>query len=262
MFRERTLSSTLSAVRDEYAPNSTVLDVDTDFETLQPAVAEDLGLLADSIDPTSYPADWLPAASPTVLQRYASGVFTVGMPGDGTVVWTRQTEPPTVLVKQRAEGTPDPFLSFLIAEAFVQLNADVPEHFLPFFGDQYLALDTAVHLGENDVYQIAAALFDGWVGLHTREVFASWADESQFGPLYDVWVDAGERLEPRLANLSSLVARGELSFPAATEYACSAMKHDLDLPTPFSALDTAAYRDHGPAYAVQWADKTFETLAE
>ncbi len=262
MFHERTLSPTLSAVHDEYAPDSTVLDVDTDFETLSPAVAEDLGLLADALDPETYPADWLPDTVPTVLQRYASDVFTIGMPGDGTVVWTRQTEPPTVLVKQRAEGTPDAFLSFLIAEAFVQLNADVPEHFLAFFGDRYRALDAAVPLGANDVYQIAAALFDGWVGLHTRETFVSWPEEPPYASLSEAWVDAGDRLEPRLSNLSSLVARGELSFPASTEYACSAIKHDLDLPTPFSALDTAAYRDHGSAYAVQWADKTFEKLAE
>ncbi|WP_432765051.1 DUF7089 family protein [Halobaculum litoreum] len=53
-----------------------------------------------------------------------------------------------------------------------------------------------------------------------------------------------------------------MSFTAATEYACAAVKHDLDLPAPFSALDTAAYREHGPDYAVRWAEKTFEKLAE
>jgi hypothetical protein len=40
------------------------------------------------------------------------------------------------------------------------------------------------------------------------------------------------------------------------------VKHDLDLPAPFSALDTAAYRDHGADYAVRWANKTFEKLDE
>lgn len=38
------------------------------------------------------------------------------------------------------------------------------------------------------------------------------------------------------------------------------MKHDLELPTPFDALDTAAYREHGPTFAVRWAEKTFAAL--
>ena len=260
MFSERTLSPTLAAVREAYAPTATVLDVETDFETLPPAVAEDLGLLADSLDPASYPADWLPENVPRALQRYAGESFTVGMPGDGTVVWTTQTDPPTVLLKGRAEGTPEAFLSFLIAEAFVQLAVDVPEHFLPFFADSYRELDRAVGLGAADVYQLAAALFDGWVGLQTRDVFASWADDPQYDSLYATWLDAGERLEPRLGELSRLVAHGEMSFPEATEYACSAIKHDLELPTPFGALDTAAYREHGATYAVQWADTTVAAL--
>ncbi len=262
MFSERSLSPTLSAVRDQYAPKAIVLDVETDFETLPPAVAEDLGLLADSLDPASYPDDWLPDTAPTVLHRYAGPEFTVGMPGNGTVVWTRQTEPPTVLLKKRAQGTPSDFLAFLTAEAFVQLYCAVPEHFLPFFGASYRELDAAVGLDGAAVYQIAAALFDGWVGLQTREVFASWEDSTEFESLYTTWEDAGERLEPRLDDLSRLVAHGEMSFPEATEYACSAIKHGLELPTPFSALDTAAYREHGSAYAVQWANKTFEKLTE
>jgi len=56
------------------------------------------------------------------------------------------------------------------------------------------------------------------------------------------------------------VARGETTFPAATELACSAIKHDLDLPAPFAALDTLAYRDHGAEYAVRWAEKTVAAL--
>ncbi len=262
MFSERSLSPTVSAVRDQYAPEAIVLDVETDFETLPPAVAEDLGLLAERLDLASYPDEWLPSTAPTVLHRYAGSEFTVGMPGDGTVVWTRQTEPPTVLLKKRAQGTPSDFLAFLTAEALVQLHCDVPEHFLPFFAASYRDLDTAVGLGGAAVYQIAAALFDGWVGLQTREVFASWEDSTEYESLYATWLDAGERLEPRLDDLSRLVAHGEMSFPEATEYACSAIKHGLELPTPFSALDTAAYRDHGAAYAVQWADKTFEKLTE
>ena len=201
MFSERSLPPLLSTVRQQHAPEAIVLDVQTDFETLPPAVAEDLGLLADRLDPASYPADWLPDSAPTVLEEYAGDTFTIGTPDDGTVVWTTQTEPPTVLCKQRAENTPDEFLNFLIAEALVQLDCDVPEHFLPFFGEQYPDLDAAVGLNGADVYQVAAALFEGWVGLQTREVFAAWADDDELAPLYDAWVDAGSRLEPRLDDL-------------------------------------------------------------
>ena len=262
MFTERSLSPSLAAVRTAYAPESTVLAVAQDFETLPPAVAEDLGLFADSLDPASYPADWLPAGAPRMLDQYAGSRFTIGMPGDGTVVWTTQTEPPTVLLKKRAEGTPDAFLEFLIAEAFVQIDCGVPEHFLPFFGPQYTELAEATGFDPADVYQIAAALFDGWLGLQTREEFRSWADDSEFEPVYEAWVDAGERLDGRLEELSGSVARGEMTFPEATEYACSAIKHDLDLPTPFSALDTDAFGEYGADYAIQWADKTVAALAE
>jgi len=183
------------------------------------------------------------------------------MAGDGTVVWTRQTEPPTVLLKHRAKGTPEAFLDFLIAEAFVQIDLGVPEQFLPFFGDQYAEL-AAVDLGPADTYQLAAALFDGWVGLQTREEFASWERSAEYEPLYETWEDAGRRLTPRLNELSRSVAHGEMSFPEATEYACSAIKHGLDLPTPFDALDTDTYREYGADYAVKWANKTVASLAE
>lgn len=258
------LANELAAVRDAYAPDCLVLDADRDFETIPPAAAEDLGLLVDALDPASYPAEWLPDDAPQALRRYAGSDFTVGMPGDGTVVRTRQTVPPTVIVKKRAEGTPEPFRSFLIAEAFVELSTDVPEHFLPFFGERYRELDAAVPLGPGEVYQLAAALFDAWVGLHTRPEFTSWsegrAERSDYPELHAAWVDAGERLTGRLDALAGEVARGETSFPAATEYACSTVKHDLDLPAPFAALDTEAYRNHGADYAVKWAEKTFEKL--
>jgi hypothetical protein len=260
MFERRDLSGDLDAVRATHAPECVVLDVAEDFETLPPAVAEDLGLFVDALDPATYPAEWLPDDAPAALRRYAGSDFTVGMPGDGTVAWTRQTVPPSVLAKARAAGTPDPFLDFLLAEAFVQIGLDVPEHFLPFFGDRYRGLDAAVPLGPGDVYQVAAALYEGWVGLQTREVFADW--EGERPRLHDAWVDAGSRLEDRLADLPEEVARGRTSFAAATEFACSAIKHDLSLPAPFAALDTTAYVDHGPSYAVRWAETTFERLAE
>lgn len=260
MFSERSLPRDVGRLRDVVAPESLVLDVDRDFETLPPAVAEDLGLFVDSLDPASYPADWLPDDAPDVLRTYAGPTFTVGMPGDGTVAWTRQTTPPTVLVKKRAVGTPEDFLDFLVAAALVEISTDGPEHFLPFFGERYRDLDAAVDADPVSVYQVAAALFDAWVSLETRERFADWEDE--YDRLYAAWLDAGERLEGRLEELPREVARGETSFAAATELACSALKHDVEPPAPFAALNTLAYRDHGPEYAVQWAEKTFEALRE
>ncbi|WP_435065247.1 DUF7089 family protein [Halobaculum sp. EA56] len=272
-FERRTLAPPVEAVRESYAPDCLVLDAGADFETLPPEAAEELGLLVDSLDPAAYPTDWVPDDAPAQLRRFAGSDFTIGMPGDGTVVWTRQTVPPTVIAKKRAEGTPEDFLGFLFAEAFVELSLDVPEHFLPFFGEQYPDLAAATPLGPNETYQLAAALFDAWVGLHTREEFAGWGEDADrdadhvadSGPhpeIHAAWVDAGERLVPRLDDLAGEVARGELSFTAATEYACAAVKHDLDLPAPFSALDTAAYREHGADYAVRWAERTFEKLGE
>ncbi|MDQ2056286.1 MULTISPECIES: hypothetical protein [Halobellus] len=260
MFDRRDLADDVAAVRDEHAPDALVLDVAADFETIPPAAAEDLGLLVDGLSPASYPSDWLPDDAPSALVTYASSDFTVGMPGDGTVTWTRQTTPPTVLVKKRAEGTPTEFLDFLLAEAFVQIGTDAPEHFLPFFGEQYRELDRVVPLGPADVYQIAAALYDAWLGLQTRETFAAW--ESTQPRLFDAWEDAGQRLKGRLSTLPRAVARGQTSFAEATEYACSAIKHDLELPAPFAALDTQMFLEHGAEYGVRWAEKTFEKLEE
>ncbi|MFC6731240.1 MULTISPECIES: hypothetical protein [unclassified Haladaptatus] len=260
MFDARDLSEALAAVRDEHAPGAIVLDTETDFETLPPDQAESLGLLVDSLSPTSYPAEWLPEDAPQLLTQYASNTFTIGMPGDGSVVWTRQTTPPLVFVKARTQGSPKAFIDFLIAEAFVELGTGEPEHFLPFFGDAYRDLDDALALGPVDTYQIAAALYDAYLGLQTRDVFASWQDTHP--DLFDAWQDAGVRMEPRLSNLTRDVALGKTDFAAATEYACSAVKHGLELPAPFGALDTQAYREHGAPYAVKWAEKTFERLRE
>ena len=258
MFDRRDLDDDIAAVRDAHAPDAVVLDVGADFETIPPAAAEDLGLFVDGLTPTSYPAEWLPDDAPSPLVAYAGPDFTVGMPGDGTVVWTRQTTPPAVLVKKRAEGTPAAFRRFLLAEAFVQIGTDAPEHFLPFFGEAYHDLDAAVPLGPTDVYQIAAAVYDAWLGLQTRNVFREWEDTAP--PLFDAWADAGSRLKGRLSTLPAAVARGGTSFPEATEYACSAVKHGLDVPTPFAALDTQAFVEYGAEYGVQWAEKTFEKL--
>lgn len=304
MFSVRDLDADVESVRETHAPESPVLDTEADFQTLPPEAAEDLGLFVDGLDPVSYPSEWLPDEVPTLLWRYAGTDFTVGMPGAGTVTWTDQTTPETVLVKRRAETTPDDFLAFLIAEALVEVGAEpalagskhdnggtgsgtdtnsprarvppgavegdvdgIPEHFLPFFGERYSDLDAAIRdpddplgPGPADVYQVGNALFDAWCGLCTRDVFRSW--EGDRDRLFDAWQDAGSRLEGRLGELPERVARGDTDFADATEYACSAVRHGLELPAPFAALDTSAYREHGAAYAVQWAEKTFDALSE
>jgi hypothetical protein len=296
MFAERSLSPAVRAVRERHAPDALVLETESDFETLDPAVAEDLGLLVDRLEPHAYPAAWLPDDAPALLQQYASSDFTIGAPGDGSVVWTRQTEPPTVLVKPRVEGSPESFVDFLVADALVELGLDVPvpgvaggsgddapvatggpgspppadrppEHFLGFFREHYPALADATPLDPAGTYQLAAALYDAWLGLHTREVFAEWVDGEEEGAgsdglaqLGDAWQDAGDRLEGRLDGLAGEVARGETDFPDAAELACAAVKHALELPAPYAALDTEAYENRGAPFAVKWAEKTFDAL--
>lgn len=260
MFERRELSGELTAVRDDHAPSALVLDSEGDFETLPPSVAENLLPVVDGIDPTSYDESWLPDDAPETLHRLAGGEFTIGAPGDGGVAWTRQTDPPTVFVKPRLEGSPSGFVDLLIAEAFVQIGLDVPEHFLGYFGEEYRALDDAVPLGPAGTYQLAAALFDAYVGLQTRDVFREWEDTHP--GLHEEWVDAGERLEPRLSSLTRDVASGRTDFADGAELACSAVKHGVELPSPFDALDAEVYREHGAAYAVQWAEKTFEALED
>ncbi|WP_114578869.1 hypothetical protein [Saliphagus sp. LR7] len=259
MFTPRELTPAVEAVRTEHAPETVVLDCDRDFETLPAARAEELGLFADGLEPASHPDDWLPEDAPELLIRYAGEAFTVGLPGDGSVAWTRQTTPPVVIVKARVEGTPEPFLHFLLAEAIVEVGLEIPEAFLGFFGEEYRALDRATPLDPAGTYQLAAALYDGWQGLLTRPVFAEW-ETGDHPDLGAAWADAGSRLEERVTGLPSAVARGETEFPEATELACGAIKHGLELPAPFAALDTAAYREHGASYAVRWAEKTFDAL--
>lgn len=255
MFEERALSPEVKSVRDEHAPDALVLDSDSDFETLPDASLDDLALLTDAFDPSNYPSEWLPDDAPELLRRFASSDLIIGMPGDGSVVWTRQTDPPLVIVKARTSGSPETFVDFLIAEALVELGLDVPEQFLEFFGERYTALDAALPFGPADTYQIANALYDGYLGLLTRDEFANWRDDSP--QLYDAWQDAGDRIEPRVRNLSKSVALGDTEFADAAELACSAIKHGIEPPTPFTALDSVAYRNYGAGYAVKWAEKTF-----
>ncbi|WP_232686803.1 DUF7089 family protein [Halobacterium zhouii] len=256
MFSERDLTDDLAGVRDAHAPGAVVLDCERDFETLPAANRDDLALLTDAITPHHYDEAWLPGDAPELLRRLTTTDFLVGAPGDGSVAWTTQTDPPVVFVKARTEGTPESFVDFLVAEALVEAGLDLPEQFLGFFEEQYRDFDAACDLDPATVYQLAVACLDAYRGLHTREVFREWDDE--FPALYDAWVDAGERIAPRLEDLPRELAREETSFSDATELAVSGVKHDLELPAPFAALDTLAYRKHGAGYAVKWAEKVFE----
>jgi len=258
MFERRSIDDDLEAVRDEHAPRALVLDAESDFETLSPSVTESLLLFDDGVEPLSYPAEWLPEDAPEVLSSVVSSDFTIGLPGDGGVVWTGQTDPPVVFYKPRLAGSPAGFVDFLLAEAFVEVGLGVPETFIGFFESDYRELSDVTPLGPAKTYQLATALFDAYAGLQTRPVFSGW--ETAYPRLYEEYEDAGRRLEPRIEGLSGEVARGETDFAVAAELACSGLKHGLELPAPFAALDTTAYSRHGPEYAVQWAKRTFEAL--
>jgi len=257
MFSERDLSPALADVRSEHAPDALVLDCASDFETLPAAQAEELALVTETLAPQSSPEAWLPPDAPSVLERFAGPDLTIGMPGDGSVAWTRQTEPPVVLCKPRLEGSPASFAGFLIAEALVQVGLEVPEQFLGFFGEEYprFADVTREQLSPVETYQLAAACYDAYLGLQTRDAFADWE-----GDLFEAWLDAGQRLEGRLEALPRAIARGETSFTDGAELACSAIKHAGEIPPPFDALDAAVYLDHGPAFAVEWAERTVDAL--
>jgi len=263
MFTDRSLSPELDAVRAEHAPDALVFDADTDFETLPPAQAEELGLVVDELNPAGAPEEWLPPDAPELLDRYAGGEFTIGLPGDGGVTWTRQTSPPVVLVKPRLSGAPETFVDFLVAEALVEVGLGEPEQFLAFFGPSYREFADAGRgfLDPAGTYQVAAACYDASVGLATREVFAGWEDTRP--DLHAAWIDAGERLQSRLGELSEAMATGRTGFSDAAELACGAIKHGQhagEIPAPFDALDAATYREHGPAYAVEWIERAAEAL--
>ncbi len=257
MFDQRTLPEDVAAVRDEHAPDALVLDCSTDFETLPVPARDDLALLTDELRPFSAPEEWLPDDAPELLRRFAGTDLVVGMPGDGSVAWTNQADPPVVFVKARVEGSPEEFVDFLLAEALVEIGLDLPEQFLEFFGERYRKFAEVVPLDSGSTYQLAVALCDAYNGLHTREVFADWHDSHP--RLFEAWQDAGERIEPRLEGISREVTTGRTDFSDATEFACSAIKHGIEPPAPFSVLDTQAYRDHGVSYAIKWAEKTLQT---
>lgn len=259
-FSRRELPPELESVRESQAPDALVLDAASGFQTLAPETAEELGLVVDSLSPATHSADSLPADAPDALKRYVGPAFTIGLPGDGSVTWTRQTDPPVVICKPRLGQAPTPFAEFLIAEALTEIGLELPERFVPFFGETYLELAAATDLAPEGTFGLAAALFDGWCGLHTRDVFADW--QGEHSRLHDAWLDAGQRLEPRLDDLPGELARGETGFPAAAELACGAVKHAIEPPAPFGPLAATAYREHGTDYAVQWAETTFAELSD
>ncbi len=257
MFDRRDVSQPVDAVRSSTAPGALIVNT-PDFQTLQTARAEELGLVVDRIEPIAYDPAWLPESAPAQLRTTLETPFSIGLPGDGGVAWTKQTEPPVVFVKDRLEGSPPSFVEFLIAEALCEIGESLPENCLGFFREAYLDLDAAVPLGPTDTYQLAVALFDAYRGLYTQPQFERFADDHL--ALFTAWKDAGERVEPRLDDLSREVATGRTSVTDAAELACGAIKHDVTIPTPFSVLDSAAYREEGPEFGIVWAEKTFDKL--
>lgn len=256
MFDQRDLPDHVDAIRDEYAPDALVLDSSRDFETLPPIGLDDVATRVDEIHLHEYDAEWLPSDAPELLRRLTSNDLVVGMPGDGSVTWTTQTTPPVVIVKPRVEGSPTAFIDFLIAEALVEAGLDLLEHFLGFFEGRYPDFADAVPHDPNTTYQLAVAICEAYRGLYTRNVFETWPDDHP--ELGAAWADAGDRLADRVDVLPRAVARGETQFADAAELACAGIKHGIDIPAPFGALDTLAFRDHGAAFAVKWAVHLFE----
>lgn len=254
MFTERDLADDVVDLRDELVPTLLVLDVEKEFEAMPAEWVYDLAIVTESIDPLSYPPDWVPADAPNALRRLTDSEPRIGLPGDGGVTWTAQTDPPLVFVKPRLAGAPADFVDFLVVEAIQQIALGQPEHALGFFAERYLDLQTAVGGDPELAFGLSVALTEGWRGLETRAEFRTWADS--WPRLHEAWADAGNRLEERVSELPQLVADGTLGFVDATELACSAIKHDLELPPPFAALDVAAYREQGAAFAVRWAAET------
>lgn len=256
MFEDRELADDVAAIRDDHVPGALVIDAGSDFETLAPAKLDAIAARVDTITPHEYDADWLPDDSPALLRRLATTDLVVGMPGDGSVAWTTQTDPSVVIVKPRVEGSPESFVDFLVAEALVEAGLDLPEHFLGFFHHDYPDFATAVPYDPHTTYQLAVAVCEAYRGLYTRDLFETWPDTHP--RLGDAWADAGNRLTDRVEDLPGDVARGETQFADAAELACAAIKHDLEIPAPFGALDTIAFREHGSSFAVKWAEKLFD----
>lgn len=253
MFTRRDLPDDLADIRTEHAARARVLETDREFETMPQDWIYDLAMITEDIQALRHPTSWVPDDAPAALQRTTGRNPAIGLPTDGTVAWTRQTDPPLVFVKPRAEGLPAGFRDFLIAEALLEVGIQAPETPICFFRDEYPAVH-GVFDDPQDAFQSAAALTTAWIGGQTRETFLTWAETSP--RLYDVWEDAGSRLRGRIEELDSLIASGQLRMPDATELACSAIKHDLALPAPFDALDVEAYIEQGAPFGRRWIEES------
>lgn len=259
MFTEREVPEHLDSLLEETTPAPLVLDCQDDFEAMPAEWVYDLAIVTDEVAPLSYPTDWIPPNAPEALKRTTGSDPAIGLPGDGSVTWTRQTQPPIVFVKPRATGMPEGFRDFLLAEAIVQIDGGYPETPAGFFEERYGELQDITDSPEV-AYRLSVALLDAWIGLQTRERFGRWRTDRP--RLWEAWQDAGDRLTDRVGSIPSLVADGTLGFAEATELACSAVKHDIDLPSPYAALDVTTYRDQGAPFAIRWAEKTMDQLQD
>ena len=260
MFTEADLPEELSDLRSSIAPDTLVVTCRREFESLPEDGLYELAMITDRIESHDYDPAWVPDSAPDVVQRVLDGDPTIGLPGDGGLTWTKQTDPPIVLLKPRLDGIPTDFHTYLIAEALLDIALDHPEHPLGFFRDQYSALQAATDDDSGLTYRLAGALCEAWCGLGRRERIAEWEDT--WPTIYAAWVDAGEQLTERVNELPDLLRNGSMGFAGATELACSGIKHDLALPKPFDALDVAAYREHGPAFAVRWTERTVSQIQD
>ena len=258
MFSTYRLTGDGAALKEAVAPDLLVLTSEQEFETMPTDWLFELALVTDDIETTSYQEAWIPATAPRALQQLTGNDPVIGAAGDGGVTWTRQTDPPIVFLKPRTEGIPEAFLEFLVAEAMLDVVLSHPEHPLDFFAADYPLLQEAVGGDPGLAHRLSGALTEAWCGLGRRERFRAWDDA--YPSLYAAWRDAGERLAGRIQTLPSELASGSLGFAAATELACSAIKHDIRLPQPFDALDVAAYREHGSSFAIRWTERTFAQL--
>lgn len=260
MFTERTLSSDLADLLEDVSPQTQVLDCEQEFETMPADWVYELALITDDIHSLGYPDSWVPDDAPNAAQRTTGANPVIGMPDDGSVAWTRQTDPPFVFVKPRASGLPDEFRDFLIAEAIVEVSRDIPETPVGYFAETYRTVHETVE-SPMVAFQLAAALRRGWIGLHTRETFAEWDEPKP--RLHAAWADAGDRLVDRVEEIPTLMAEGQLGFADGTELACNAIKHDISLPSPWAAVDVDTFAEHGAPFAVRWIEESIpDTIAE
>ena len=259
MFATRDLSPPVAAWQTEVLPDARVVDCGREFDVLPADLTYELALFTDAVTPVTYPDTWIPGDAPSHLQRYTGSNPVVGRPGQGSVTWTRQYDPPVVIVKPRGRDLPESFLAFVLAEALLVCSLGLPEHPLGFFEGNYQELQDIV--GEPaPTARLAGALFDAWIGLHTRPRYRGWANDHP--ELLAAWEEAGRLLDDRIANLQDRRTSGSIDFLEATDIACSAIKHGHDLPSPYQALAVDRYRTEGAPYALRWVERTINAVAD